>query len=158
MAAPLQSLADRFAFNDRFLDMLTESFDDRDWLLRGGPGNHAQWILGHLASSRRSALREFGQAAEEQPWEQDFSMGHTPTPQSDDIAPAQLREAFLKNGAALRAFLAGVTPERAGASFKAFPDGSNTVAGAAHFLHFHETYHLGQIGLLRRMAGKRGVV
>ena len=33
------------------------------------------------------------------------------------------------------------------------PDGSDTVAGVLHFLHFHETYHLGQLGLLRRMNG-----
>lgn len=158
MAAPLQSLADRFAFNDKFLDMLTDSFDDRDWLMRGGPGNHAQWLLGHLATTRRWALREFGQPAEEQPWEQHFGMGHSPTPLSDDIAPAQLREAFVKNGASLRAYLAGLPAERATAPFKPFPDGSNTVGGAAHFLHFHETYHLGQIGLLRRMSGKKGVV
>ncbi len=121
MAAPLAALADRFAFNDRFLDMLTEDFDDRDWLLRGGPGNHAQWLLGHLATTRRWALREFGQPAEEQPWEQHFGMGHAPTPQSDDIAPALLRESFVKNGAALRAFLSGLTDERAAAAFKPFP-------------------------------------
>jgi uncharacterized damage-inducible protein DinB len=158
MAAPLQSLADRFAFNDRFLDLLTDGFDDADWLRRGGAGNHAQWLLGHLARSRRAALRAFGQPVEEQPWEQDFAMGQRPTPQSDDIAPAQLREAFLKNGAALRAFLQSVSPERAAESCKPLPDGSDTLAGAAHFLHFHESYHLGQIGLLRRMAGKKGPV
>jgi uncharacterized damage-inducible protein DinB len=33
------------------------------------------------------------------------------------------------------------------------PDGSDTVAGVLHFLYFHETYHLGQLGLLRRMNG-----
>src|SRR5262249_19040078 len=158
MAAPLQSLADRFAFKAPFLDMLTEGFDDADWLRRGGPGNHAQWLVGHLARSRRAALRAFGQPVEEQPWEQDFAMGQRPTPQSDDIAPAQLREAFFKNGAALRTFLEGLTPERAAESCKALPDGSDTLAGAAHFLHFHETYHLGQIGLLRRISGKNGVV
>ena len=61
MSAPLQPLAERFAFNDRFLDMLTEGFTEGDWLRRGGPGNHAQWLLGHLASTRRASLRGFGQ-------------------------------------------------------------------------------------------------
>ena len=42
MSAPLQALAERFAFNDRFLDMLTEGFTDADWLRSAGPGNHAQ--------------------------------------------------------------------------------------------------------------------
>jgi uncharacterized damage-inducible protein DinB len=158
-STPLRPLAERFAFNDRFLDMLVEGFDDADWLRRAGPGNHSQWLLGHLASTRRWALREFGQpGAEEQPWEQHFGMGHEPTPQSDDIAPALLREAFLKNGEALRRFLSAVTLEQAAAPFKPFPDGSKTLGGAAHFLHFHETYHLGQVGLLRRVCGRKGAV
>jgi hypothetical protein len=155
---PLQPLAERFAFNDKFLDMTVEGFDDADWLRRAGPGNHAQWLLGHLASTRRWALREFGQAAEEQPWEQHFGMGKQPSLQSDDISPALLREAFGKNGEALRRYLASLTDVQAAAPFKPFPDGSRTVGGVAHFLHFHETYHLGQIGLLRRLAGKKGVV
>jgi len=158
MSGPLHALADRFAFNDRFLDMLVEGFSEEDWLRRSGPGNHSQWLLGHLASTRRSALRGFGQAAEEQPWEQHFAMGKAPTPQSDDIAPALLREAFLKNGESLRRWLAGLSEEQAAAPFRPFPDGSKTVGGVAHFLHFHESYHLGQIGLLRRACGKKGVV
>jgi len=158
MSAPLQALAERFAFNDRFLDMLTEGFTDADWLRRAGPGNHAQWLLGHLASTRRAALRGFGEKVEEQPWERHFGMGHEPTAESDDIAPALLREAFIKNGAALRRWLGALDEAQAAAEFRPFPDGSRTVAGVAHFLHFHESYHLGQIGLLRRMCGKAGVV
>ena len=159
MASPLVPLAQRFAFNDRFLDLLVEGFEDHDWLVRGGGGNHAQWLLGHLASTRRWALREFGlSGAEELPWEKHFGMGTSPTPASDDIAPALLREAFLKNGEALRAWMQSLTPEQAELPFKPFPDGSRTVGGAMHFLYFHETYHLGQVGLLRRIAGKKGVV
>jgi uncharacterized damage-inducible protein DinB len=158
MSAPLQALAERFAFNDRFLDMLTEGFTEADWLRRAGPGNHAQWLLGHLAGTRRASLRGFGQEADEQPWEQHFGMGHEPTQASDDIAPALLREAFIKNGADLRRWLASLDEAQAAAAFRPFPDGSRTVSGVAHFLHFHESYHLGQIGLLRRVCGKTGVV
>ena len=159
MTSPLAPLAQRFAFNDRFLDMLVEGFDDRDWLVRGGEGNHSQWLLGHLACTRRWALREFAlPGTEEQAWERHFGMGTTPTPASDDIAPALLREAYLKSGEALRTWMASLGPEQAELPFKPFPDGSKTVGGALHFLYFHETYHLGQVGLLRRIAGKKGVV
>ncbi|MCH9008517.1 hypothetical protein IIA29_11025 [candidate division KSB1 bacterium] len=37
-------------------------------------------------------------------------------------------------------------------------DEKETVGEKLSFLHFHETYHLGQIGLLRRLAGKEGVI
>ena len=32
--------------------------------------------------------------------------------------------------------------------------GEDTLADKLHFLQFHEAYHIGQAGLLRRMAGK----
>jgi hypothetical protein len=37
------------------------------------------------------------------------------------------------------------------------PDGSEDVGWAIRFLAWHEAYHLGQLGLLRRMAGKTGL-
>ena len=55
---PLQALGDRFAFNEGFLDQLTEGFAAADWLARQGEANHAQWLLGHLASTRSWAARE----------------------------------------------------------------------------------------------------
>ena len=39
-----------------------------------------------------------------------------------------------------------------------FPDGSKTLGDALHFMYFHETYHLGQIGYIRRMEGLPGFI
>jgi len=155
---PMAALSKRFAFNDGFLQQLTEGFEPTDWLHRPGEGNHAQWLVGHLAATRRSALRLLELRAEEEPWEQHFDMDCKPTPQSDDIAPELLVEAFVKNGEVLREHIAQMTAEAGAAEFRSFPDGSHTVDGGMHFLHFHECYHLGQIGLLRRAVGKAGLV
>jgi hypothetical protein len=154
---PLAPLAQRFAFNETFLDRLTADFEDRDWLHREGAANHAQWVLGHLAATRRWALREMGKGLEEEPWERHFGMGGKATPQSDDIPPAMLRESFVKNGDALRRHLLAQNEKQAEAPFRSFPDGSSTLSGGAHFLHFHESYHLGQLGLIRRLLGKPGI-
>jgi hypothetical protein len=154
----LAPLARRFAFNDALLDKLTQDFSDAEWLARHGEVNHAQWLLGHLASTRRWALRELGRSAEEEAWEQHFGRGARPTPLSDDIAPALLREAFLKNGAVLAKHISTLDEAQVAAPFRSFPDGSNTLGGGMHFLHFHETYHLGQLGLLRRLCGKPGAI
>jgi hypothetical protein len=154
--APLAALAQRFAFNETFLDQLTRDFEDRDWLHREGEVNHAQWLLGHLAATRRWALREMVIGQEEEPWERHFGKGSKSTAQSDDISPAMLRESFIKNGELLRRHLLAQDPAQAAAPFRPFPDGSTTLAGGAHFLHFHESYHLGQIGLIRRLLGKPG--
>jgi uncharacterized damage-inducible protein DinB len=37
-------------------------------------------------------------------------------------------------------------------------NGDQELGEALHFLHFHEAYHIGQIGLLRRIAGKEGAI
>jgi hypothetical protein len=154
---PLAALARRFAFNDGFLDKLTADFTEHDWLARHGEANHAQWLLGHLAATRRWALRELGRVTDELAWEKHFGMGARPTAESDDIAPALLREAFLKKGAQLASHIATLTEAQAAAPFRPFPDGSNTLGAAMHFLHFHESYHLGQLGLIRRLSGKPGL-
>jgi hypothetical protein len=155
--SPLKPLADRLLFNERFLDQLTHGFTEADWHRRVGQANHAQWLLGHLAATRRWALRLLGLATETEPWEAHFGQGTPPSPQGDDIAPELLREAFLKAGERLRGHLESATQAQVDAPFREFPDGSRTVGGGVHFLHFHESYHLGQIGLLRRVTGKPGI-
>ena len=40
---------------------------------------------------------------------------------------------------------------------KPMPDGADTVAGLVRFMCFHESYHLGQLGLLRSLYGKPGL-
>jgi len=156
--APLQPLADRFGFNEGFLDRLIEGFTRADWLARHGDSNHAQWLLGHLAASRGWALRLLGSPLPREDWEPLFAMGARPTAQSDAVAPERLREAFRSRGVELRDRLSAITPEQTAAEFTELPGGTRDVAGGLHFVHFHESYHLGQIGLLRRMAGRPGPV
>ena len=35
--------------------------------------------------------------------------------------------------------------------------GGTTVADGVQFMHFHESYHIGQLGMLRRICGKAGL-
>lgn len=154
---PLAALARRFAFNDGYLAQLTDGFEPADWLRRDGEANHAQWLVGHLATTRRWALRLLEISSDEEPWEKHFGQNCPATPQSDDIAPEMLLEAFVKNGELLREHISAMSVEGTEADFRDFPDGSKTVSGGLHFLHFHESYHLGQIGLIRRAVGKPGL-
>jgi hypothetical protein len=155
---PLAPLADRFAFDDGFLDQLTGDFTEDDWLARTGETNHAQWLLGHLASARRFILRLLEQPADEQDWEKHFGAGCRPSAESEALTPATLREEFRAAGEQLVAALRQAPAELAGKAVDRFPDGSATVGGAVHFLHFHEAYHLGQLGLIRRTRGRPGLV
>lgn len=158
MTTPLAELADRFRFDNRFLGVLVDDFDPLDWLRwPDGGGNPALWILGHLAATRRDVRRQLGEALETADWEALYAMGSEPDQASDDPEPAALIDEFKSSGDALALLLEEMTTEGAGRTWEqALPDGSDTLAGAMHFYYFHEVYHLGQLGLIRRMRGKPG--
>lgn len=159
---PLSRLAVRYAFDDGALASFTGGFSPADWNHRvNDETNHAQWLLGHLAGTRRWIVRTFFDGPEPQEWEALFGMGAKPCEASDAIPVASLLEAFTEAGAALCHALESATADEADApmpdGMSDFPDGGKDVAGAVSFLTFHEAYHIGQIGLLRRCVDKPGL-
>jgi hypothetical protein len=156
MDRPLAGLAGRFAFNDGLLGMLGDGMSDADWdFSPPGGGNTARWIVGHVACYRRELRRVGGEDLPEADWEAGLKGGDAkPDPAVLPSGAALLAEA-LDGGKVIVGQLSAATPERAAAPYGAtFADGSSDYAGGAHFLFFHETYHLGQVGILRRMRGK----
>jgi hypothetical protein len=126
--SPLEELASRFRFNEKALALAVDGFGPSDWL--------------HPVAA----------------WERAFVRGSKPGPAATDPPPAALLEDIVESGRLLAAHLPALTPEEAASPYpRTFADGSSTKGGAAHFLYWHEAYHLGQLGLLRRAAGKSGV-
>lgn len=159
MSSPLAALGARYRFNNDLLHAVSEGFTPEDWRVRAGESNPAVWILGHVTASRRVLLRGAGQAVETAEWEALFAMGRKPSP-DDPYPPADALAAdFRELGERIVETLAGLTPEQAASAVpQPLPDGSRTLEGFLHFLYMHECYHLGQIGLLRRMTGKPGFI
>ena len=57
MSQPLRLLADGFRLNDQVMEMVTKDFDAADWFRRPeAGGNHAVWLLGHLAGKLADRL------------------------------------------------------------------------------------------------------
>ena len=161
MTAYWNVLGDRFFFNRQTLMRIVEVFEPDDWAKRpvAAGGNDAHWILGHLVLSRRYLLRKLGEELPKDPWEEGFNMGAKPAGTEGYPPPGALLEDFHALGKRLSERLGAMTPEEAREPWgSSFPDGSDTLAGGALFLHFHETYHLGQLGLIRRLLGKPGFV
>jgi hypothetical protein len=154
----LESLASRFRFNEKAIGATLADFTESDWTHRiHGSTSHAFWLLGHIAASRRGLLRGCGVEKAKATWEASFVRGTHPGAK-DGVTPDALVADIAESGDALAARFAAITPEQAEAPYaRTFPDGSSTVEGAAHFLFWHETYHLGQLGLLRRACGKAGL-
>jgi len=155
-------LAARYRFNEKTAQFATTEFSDEDWsrLPSESGGNSAHWILGHLSASRRYLLRKLGAALPMADWEEAFGAGVDPVVLDGHPSPAEFAVDLEACGARLEETLGALTQEAADAEWggSGFPDGSTTIGGGAHFLHFHESYHVGQLGLIRRICGRPGFV
>jgi hypothetical protein len=161
MSTPLADLGRRFRFNERLLGMVSEGFTPAEWAAPPGEkgGNSSHWMLAHLVVQRRALARKLGGAAPAEPWEAAFKPGSKGALAPDTPAPAALLATFTALGELIGARLTALEPAAAAAPWGGrLPDGGTTVADGAHFLYFHETYHLGQIGLVRRILGRPGFI
>jgi hypothetical protein len=154
----LEHLAHGFRFNEKVLGGVTSGLEGEDWLRRACPeASHAYWVLGHLAVSRRSLLRGLGKDIPHDPWEASFARGSKPV-QELSVAPSVLAEDVLSSGRLLQEFLGSLDEKEASSPYvRKLPDGAQTKAEAARFYLWHESYHLGQLGILRRICGKPGL-
>jgi hypothetical protein len=120
-------------------------------------GNCANWVLGHILTNRSFIL----QLVHEEPlWSEAdgsvYSMNSKPL-DPKDARPFETMLADLEvTHERLRRGLENLPTEELDLKHEA---GARRPRGAQlHFMHFHEAYHSGQLGLLRRMAGKPGAI
>lgn len=138
----------------RNCDTLTE---EESLLVPPNGGNSANWVLGHILHNRTFILS----LVHEQPlWSEadgaPYAMHSKPLDPKGarpfDQMLADLEETLQR----IRRGLERLAPEELDLKHE---DGAKRPRGAQlHFFHFHEAYHAGQLGLLRRMAGKAGAI
>jgi hypothetical protein len=155
----LSDVARRYEFNAGILAALTRDFSEGDWDLREDDLNAAHWILAHLVGARRSVLRMLGQEVSTEPWEKLTGMGGPRDGFKSAPEVSDLVAEFRAQGARIKDGLRGLSSEAASRPLKSgLPDGSKTVIeGVSGFFYFHETFHLGQLDLIRRLLGKPGI-
>jgi len=153
---PYAELGALYRFHGRMLERLADGLSEAEWRHRSA-GNPARWVLAHLVASKRGLLRALGSGAAAEAWE--ALAGRGGTPDAELPAAAVLLSAWRDANAALCARLELMSAEEGGRPApRTMPDGGTTLSAMARFLQFHEAYHLGQLGLLRRLAGKPGAV
>jgi len=122
-----------------------------------GGGASFNWIAGHVLASRNPLLGLVGRPPAF-PESKGYGRGESIEPA--DARP--LEEILARFDASQEALLAGLAslPAARLAEPIAFrlPGGLKTVGEALAFFHFHEAYHTGQLGLLRRILGKPGAI
>jgi hypothetical protein len=128
-----------------------------------GAGNCLNWVLGHVVAARNTVLKLAGSAplvGEE--ITAHYARGSNPLQPGDNVPDLGTLRGLLSDTQhqlvpALAALsdvaLSLPVPEQ-----MRRPPLTGSVADALIRLHYHEGYHNGQIGLLRRLAGRQGAI
>ena len=157
------TLAYQLELSSRILEMNTADLSQEDSLATPpNGGSSLNWVLGHLTRTRALALQTLGQKP---PFPvEDFKVyddrGGIPFSRATALPIDELRRRFQATQAALVGVIRGMSAEALAArpQRNLTGDPNETVGSQLATFVFHENYHVGQTGVLRRVAGKPGVI
>ena len=151
-----KTLAAEFRLNMAVIDINLDGISHRESIRMPMPGgNCLNWVVGHLVASRNGILRLLG---EDPVWSEEkgrvYERGAQPPSDPGGYLPLKNLIADLK--AAQEKILPKL--EELDLEEGAGPRTDGSTIEKLLFLHFHETYHIGQLGLMRRLVGKPGAI
>lgn len=156
-------LAIQFRYSTYTFGVNLEGLSDDDALRQPEPGgNCANWVAGHVVQSRGATVALLGQPC---PFPADrydrYQRGTPPVVHAAGTVPLSAMIAdFAATAEPLTLGLAAVNSEllAAKAPFSPGNRDDETVGSLLVGLAFHESYHCGQLGVLRRLAGAKGAI
>lgn len=132
-----------------------EGIEHEESLVAPAAGNTLNWVLGHMVATRNAVLALLG---EEPIWDEEKALLYSGSPEAgwspERALPLDSIVADLDRSQ--ERIVSGL--DRLSDEALEEPSGNGTLGWRLGFLHFHESYHVGQIGLLRRLLGKPGVI
>ena len=116
----------------------------------------AAWIVGHLVLARRRIVKMLGGSLPEEPvWEQNYARGGPGA--SAHLDWAGLVEAFRASDEGLKVACQQVADWDRPTLNPAL-GAEQPLEQVMAFLYMHESYHLGQIGIIRKLHGLPGAI
>ena len=156
-----EAICRQFGMTNWFLEQGLQDISHKDSLKATPTGQTLNWVVGHLADARNGIIAWLiGEPA----WPVDetaqYKRGSGALGPDEALPLDELASRFRKVQDALVEQIGAITPERAQekAPFSPVNNPDETVGSLLATLAFHEIYHLGQIGMLRRMVGQPRVV
>ena len=158
-----KSLLFGYGTGQSVIDVNLEGINEEESLFRPEQGgNCINWLAGHILATRGLILTHLGSEAflgdeEAKP----YSRGALPLGPGDTcLSLSRIREGLTQTAALVSEKIAPLgEKELAGAidpDLFPFPVENPTVGDFLTRLLFHESYHTGQLGTLRRLVGKEG--
>jgi len=152
-----ESLTQSYATNHWLINTLVEGLTNADSLVQPPyQGNCLNWVLGHIVASRQPALQLVGATPV---WSQEeadrYKTGSSPITSSDQ---ALLLEQLISDLDLSQERIAAALAEKTETELleEAETDrGVKPISQHLAGLHWHETYHTGQLELLRDLANAK---
>jgi hypothetical protein len=155
-----QELINQFRFNQMMLTRLLGDLSQDNSLTKPHPElNCMNWMLGHLLATRGALLKDLGF---DPGWHSKLTAAYKPDQDNflDLALPlGELNGVLTGSLDNLKAALHAMEPklsEHAESFPHLLPEGGNWADRVGAFI-CHEAYHIGQIGLARRLIGKPGL-
>lgn len=127
----------------------------------GREGNCLNWLMGHLLYGYDNILPALGQetVSKEGSFNR-YGRGTAGIEAAQALNMADLMAAWDEAEKRIEAGLEGITAERLDepAPFSPSNNPKETMRSLLTTVFFHQSYHVGQAGLLRRIAGKPGAI
>jgi hypothetical protein len=150
-----ETLLASFGLTHQLIRMQTDGLSHKDSLLQPPfRGNCLNWVLGHILEGRDTALTLLGESPV---WDKEvvsrYGRGSEPITQDERALPLEkLLEGLDRSQERIEAALTCITPEGL-ATVVPYRGSQCPVGQALASQHWHETYHTGQLELLRQLAG-----
>ncbi len=158
MLPVLTSIAHVFTLNAWAMNRCVGDFSPTDWLVHDDNGHTARWIVGHLAVHRHRALQLMGLTPVPVPWDACFLQGTNPDAVPHSLDGIEIAGAFHAAHQVMTSRWASLSDHDICRPLgRALPDGGETMLDGLRFLAWHESYHVGQLGMLRRLTGKAAI-
>lgn len=163
VARDIEVLIEQARVVHRIVRMNTDGLTEEDSLVRPEPGgNCLNWVVGHLVCVYDAVLPALAQEpVMSKEALQRYDRGSKPLLEPAEALPlTKLLDAWDEASQRYQAGLAAMTPDQLDqpAPFTPRKNPDETVRSLLAIIAFHQAYHAGQTGLLRRIAGKDGAM
>jgi hypothetical protein len=155
-----QTLAQSFWLTHHIIKLQTDGLSHADSVLQPPfRGNCLNWAVGHIIQGRDSVLALLGETPFLNVAEAArYGTGSEPITNAEQALPLEdLLEALDRSQERITARLEHTSPDELEGSVH-FRGREQTLAQAIAGLHWHETYHTGQLELLRQLAGTNDTI
>lgn len=154
----IEQLAFIFKLNNGMVSRTLAGLTDEEcWKQPGDGGNPILWLVGHMTISRAGLLKQLG-AGYDHGLGALFDRGAVRGDTSFYPDRQVIEDAWHATRSRMRDTFAGLTDEALSTVPAGRPlPGVTDMASLIAFIAFHESYHVGQMGYVRRLLGHSGV-